>query len=70
MFPSKDYKYMTMKPIISKAIQNLIKFKKSTKGIYSVQNDSKPNIGLNFLNTNYSGNKYILCCMKMLKTTS
>jgi len=35
---------MTMKPFISKAIQNLIKFKKSTKGIYSVlnQNDSKP----------------------------
>ena len=44
MFPSKDYKYMKMKPFISKAIQNLIKFKKSTKGIYSVlnQNDSKP----------------------------
>ena len=43
MFPSKDYKYMTMKPFISKAIQNLIKFKKSTKGIDSVlnQNDSK-----------------------------
>jgi len=44
MFPSKDYKYMTMKPFISNAIPNLIKFKKSTKGIYSVlnQNDSKP----------------------------
>ena len=35
---------MTMKPFISKAIQNLIKLKKSTKGIYNVlnQNDSKP----------------------------
>jgi len=44
IFPSKDYKYMTMKPFISKAFQNLIKLKKSTKGIYNVlnQNDSKP----------------------------
>ena len=65
---------MTMKPFISKAIQNLIKFKKIKAFIVSltkmVANRQVRNIGLKLLNTNYSGNKYILCCMKMLKTTS
>ena len=66
---------MTMKPFISKAIQNLIKFKKQPKAFIvsltkMIANRPVRNIGLIFLNTNFSGNKYILYCMKMLKTTS